>query len=438
MANITNPLTGLPVRSLWDTVPSIVETHFTDAQQYAQSAFNIAQTLLASLQNIASKLQQIDTNVVIEGVDYSVDKFTGVRPTAPNLSVNMPSAPDKANFKDINLPTEPDLTGINFGSVGNIDPAVQYYSSTLLTAIKARLLIDVTTDLDRPDIEAAKWARATERDLLEHYDNMDRIRSYWAMGHLPLPDGALIAGLEAEEVRFGNRRQDRDREIMIAESDLAIKNMREATAQAIQIEHILSTFLNTVQDRIFQASKASAEMQIAVINAQIAQKRMMTDLYTAIVNARIAEARALVDIYTSEVQAFTASVHAESERLNAYINVFKSEVDAYVADSTVYKAVTSTEVAILDAQLKMAISRADLYLKNADIQIKEYEWLNGIKVEAIKAEGSIAAQLVAGALSGIHAAADIGAHVTGSDSYDESAVEIEQMREEFQTSQSSG
>ena len=62
---------------------------------------------------------------------------------------------------------------------------------------------------------------------------------------------------------------------------------------------------------------------------------------------------------------------------------------------------------IIRTQTSLAVSRAELYLKNADIQIREYEALTGLRIEVIKAMGAIVAQEVAGALSSIHAAAQM-------------------------------
>jgi hypothetical protein len=96
----------------------------------------------------------------------------------------------------------------------------------------------------------------------------------------------------------------------------------------------------------------------------------------------------------------------------------------YKADVSVYEAITTVEIKILDAQLRVAIEKAELIIKNAELQIRQYEALNGLKIEAIKAEGSVAAQLVAGALSGIHAGAQMSASDSADYNYSASAVEI--------------
>jgi hypothetical protein len=186
-------------------------------------------------------------------------------------------------------------------------------------------------------------------------------------------------------------------------------------------------FQKTLQQRIYEASVATARLQLESINAEIAKQRIMTDIYKTIADVRIEDAKAVVEIYTAEVQAYTAQIQAESTRIDSIVRTFLAQVEMYKADVSVYDALTSVEIKILDAQLRIAIERATLVLKNAEIQIRQYEALNGLKIEAIKAEGAIAAQLVAGALSGIHAGANMNASDSADYSYNASAVEAAQV-----------
>jgi hypothetical protein len=147
---------------------------------------------------------------------------------------------------------------------------------------------------------------------------------------------------------------------------------------------------------------------------------MMTDIYQAISTVRIARARALVDIYMTEVTAFKASVDAEAARVDALVKAFNAEIEGYRADVQAYQALSTVEAEILRTQGNLAVARAELYLKNADIQIREYEVLNGLRIEVIKSMGVIVAQEVAGALSSIHANAGMTRSDGASYSYTES------------------
>lgn len=392
---------------IYEAAVEEVKQQFDLARSYATDARGKAETLLNSLTTISKSIEQIDTHVTIEGVNFNPTPFTGVRPPPPDFTINnMPSRPSNGNFKNIDLSdlTIPDLSELTVHT-DSINAAAVTYDSALLAALKARLLADVQIDIDRPSIETAKWNRARARDLLTHQDIYAQKRAEWSKSSLPLPDGVLVAAIEVEDIRYANVYDDRSGQIAIEEANLAVKVRQDAVTQATQLESILMNFLQTTQQRIFEASRATIEAQLQVYNAEIAKYRMMTDIYQALANVRIAEAKTLVEIFVAEVTAFKAEVEAEVARVEALIKTFTAEVDAYRADVQVYDALTRFESEILKTQTSLVISRSQLYLENARIQITEYEALTGLRIEAIKAMGAIVAQEVAGALSSIHASA---------------------------------
>ena len=505
---------GVPI---YEVAMVEVEKQFDLARDYVTQARNLAEGLLNNLATISGQIKQIDTNVALEGADYSITPFTETTPTKPDTSMNIGSPPviqtfsldlpvpdsamnigsppvrqaisldlsvpdstmnfgsppvrqtfsldlpapditfniglppDKGNLKTIDLSglAIPDISGLVV-QTDPINPAAVTYESPLLTALKARLLADVQTDIDRPSVETAKWNRARARDLLLHQDMLAQKRAEWSKSGLPLPDGALSAAVESEDIRYANAYDDRSGQIAIEESNLAIQVRQSAIAQATQLESILMNFLQTTQQRLFEASRATVEAKIQVYNIEIGKYRIMTDIYQvvsnvkiaeaknsvdiytaevgayrvgvdaeiarvdapikvyqAVSNVKIAEARTLVDSYVAEVTAFRVGVEAESARIDALVKTFNAEVDAYRANIQAYQALSSVAIEILKTQTNLAISRAGLYQKNAEIQINEYEALTGLRIEVVKAMGAIVAQEVAGALSSIHAAASM-------------------------------
>jgi hypothetical protein len=386
-----------------------VEEQFDLARDYVTEARGLAVGLLNNLSTISDSIHQIDTNVALEGADFTITPFTGVKPAKPDVTMNVGSPPARRVFHDIDLSdlTIPDISGLTVHT-DSIDAAAVTYESALLTALKARLLADVQTDIDRPVVETAKWNRARARDLLTHQDLLAQKRADWSKSGLPLPDGALRAEIDSENVRYANAYDDRSGQIAIEESNLAIKVRQDAVTQATQLEGILMNFLQTTQQRLFDASRATVEAKLQVYNAEVAKYRMMTDIYQTLANVRLTEAKTKVEIYVAEVTGYRAEVEAEAARLDALVKTFTGEIDAYRADVQAYQALSTVETEILKTQTSLAVARAELYLKNADIQIRQYESLTGLRIEAIKSMGAIVAQEVAGALSSIHAAASMG------------------------------
>ena len=396
----------IPIYDINNAAIREVQAQFDLARDYVTEARGLAIGLLDNLSVISDSIRQIDTNVALEGADYTIAPFTGVSPTKPDVTMYIGAPPARRVFHDVDLSdlTIPDVSSLIIHT-DPINAGAVTYESALLTALKARLLADVQTDIDRPTIETAKWNRARARDLLTHQDLLAQKRAEWSKSGLPLPDGALLAAIESEDIRYANTYDDRSGQISIEESNLAIQVRQAAIAQATQLEGILMNFLQTTQARLFEASKATVEAQLQVYNAEIAKYRMMTDIYQTLANVRLTEAKTKVEIYMAEVTAFKAEVEAEAARLDALVKTFTGEIDAYRADVQAYQALSTVETEILKTQTSLAISRSELYLKNADIQIKQYEALTGLRIEAIKAMGAIVAQEVAGALSSIHASA---------------------------------
>lgn len=399
----------IPIYLINDSAIAEVKEQFDLARDAVVEARGLADTLLNDLKILSGSIAQIPTNVTVAGTDYSVTPFTGVRPTKPwpgEIGLFDANPPEDEVFNNIDLSdlTIPDLTGLTVHT-DPIDSAQITYESPLLTALKARLLADVQTDIDRPSIETAKWNRARARDLLTHQAKLAAIKADWSKSGLPLPDGALRAEIESENIRYTNAYDDRSGQIAIEESNLAVTVRQSAIAQATQLEGVLMNFLQTTKQRLFEASKATVEAQIQVYNVEVAKYRMMTDIYQAVSNVRLTEAKTKVEIYVAEVTAYKVKIEAEVARLDITIKQYAAEVDAYRSDVQLYQALSTVEAEILKTQANLAVATAELYLKNADIQIRQYEALTGLKIEAIKSMGTIVAQEVAGALSGIHASA---------------------------------
>lgn len=419
---------------MFETSPNIVQAQFEAAQGYAASAFQIAQGLLQALASIATSISSIDTNVVLEGISLDVPQFTDLKPVQPSFTMQQFSPPDHPAFQNIDLSdlVIPDPSSIMVRT-DQVDPQAGGYSSQLLTALKAKMLRDIVNGGSGlgADIEQQLWDRDEARSLLDHQKAMDRIRAEWSTSGLPLPDGSLISALTQEEVDYVNRRGDQTKTIAIEMAKIADANTRFAVEQASRLEQILMSFQQTLQQRIFEASVATAKMQIETINAEIAKQRIMTDVYKTIADVRIEDAKAIVEIYTAQVQAYTAQIQAESTRIDSIVRTFLAQVEMYKADVSVYSALTDVEIKILDAQLRVAIERANLTLKDAELKIRQYEANKGLQIEAIKAEGSIAAQLVAGALAGIHASAQMSASDSAQYGWDASAVDLEPGKEQL-------
>lgn len=355
--------------------------------------------------------QRID--LVIEQVPApEITEFVPDRPTKPTIGIDLPGRPEDPNIPDLDISgiTRPDMSDLRAPDIF-INPGQATYSTSLLTALKAKLLSDIQsggTGL-ADAVENAIFNREVERALLAHHDAQDRISAEWSKRGFPLPTGALITALTEEELNYTNKRLDVSREISIKQAELAQTNTHFSIQQGVGLETVLMNFATACQNRIFEASKAYADALIALYNVEATKYKIMAEIYQILVTAKIEELKGRVQIYTAEVEAYKAAVQAEATRINAVAEVFRVELEQYKTDAAVYGTVSEVAVKVFSARIEQAVAKANLFLKDAEIEIKNYEAIKGLNIEALKASAQVMSQLVAGMWSSVSAAAEVRA-----------------------------
>ena len=313
--------------SLFDHATTIVDEKFEDGRTFAIDALNTANITIADLRDIGATLNTIDTTTSITYIPPPTPReFTTSIPGSPDAIFTMPTAP--SDIDDVQ------------------------------TVIRSKLIYDIATGTPAisPAIETAIFQRETERAVLVHQDNLDRISAEWAKRGFTLSNGILASQLTQSEIDYANKRLDVSRDISIKNFELSDGN----TKFAIQ------------QGPIYVANK--------------------------------------VAIYKTEVDA-------EVARIEGIIKLYLGEAEVYKVSAQAFAILTDADVKIFESTLKQELMKAELLIKNVEIDIKNFEVEYGLKIEASKAIGSINAQVVAGAFSSISASASIGASNTGSYGY---------------------
>jgi hypothetical protein len=220
--------------------------------------------------------------------------------------------------------------------------------------------------------------------------------------------------------------------------------MEGAKTQADINRMKLEAFRSQIEAYMAQVNAKTSEYNM--YRAKIDGEKSKVDIYRTQVDAYAAEIQAktavlhgqvqavqaetevnknLAAVYAAQVEAYRAQISAESERIGAIIKAFMGEVELYRADAQAYEAQGNVIVKAYDAEIQQAIARANLLIKDVELEIKNYELENSLKIEAMKGSAAIAAQLVAGALSAVSAGAHVQASGTVSDShsYEEKVLE---------------
>ncbi len=381
---------------------------------YVGKAEEMLQQVVSAMTDLSDYLATLtpsSVDIVFEEVpDISLDTWTGEKPPPPEIEFNPPPPPPEFDYEQLDIDDipVPTMENVTLPAI-SITPGQLDYTSELLTALKEKLLNDVVSGdvgID-PDVETAIFERELERSLLVHTDNMDRIAAEWSKRGFTLPDGVLAKLFNEEEINYTNKRLDTSRDISIKSFELAQQNTQFSVTAGISLENKLMDFADACQRRIFEASKAYMEAEIALYSAQLNAYKIEADIYTAVVGARIAEVKAKTDAYVAQVNAYKASVEAEKARVEALADVYTAEMAGYKAEAEVYKALSEVQIKIFEGRISQALAQAQVDIKAREIEIKNLEVIAGITVEAMKAEGTIMAQVTAGLLGSVQAAAEV-------------------------------
>ena len=309
---------------------------------------------------------------------------------------------------------------------GNANP----YVSELLDKIKAKILNDITngsTGLS-PEVETAIFQRESERALLVHQETMDRIAAEWAKRGFSLPNGALAALFQEEEINFTNKRLDVSRDIAIKMAELALQNEHFMIERGITFENMMIALHNAVAERTFNASKAFAEILIQGFQLQVQKYGILNDIYKtraavyeSQIRGELAKAevyktqmegvKAVSDINESYVKLYTAQIAAVEALINIYrvemegaktladinrmkLDAFRAQIEAYMAQVNAKTAEYNMYRAKIDGEK----SKVDIYRAQVDAFGTEVQAKTAIvhgKIETVKAQTEINKELAA-------------------------------------------
>ena len=229
-------------------------------------------------------------------------------------------------------------------------------------ALSAKLLSDIqsTSPAIPNTVETAIFERELERAVILHQDTLDNIADEWSKRGFTLPNAFLLAVLSQAEIDYTNKRLDISRDIAIKNFELTDANMKFAIQQGMAF----------------------------VLN---------------------------------RIEVYKAQVSAEISRIDALVKTYLGQAQVYQAEAQVFTALSEIDFKIFDATLREQLAHAELVIKNTDIAIRNYEQINGLRIEAVRAIGSINAQMVAGSLSSVSASAHLSS--SNSASYSSTAAE---------------
>jgi hypothetical protein len=112
-------------------------------------------------------------------------------------------------------------------------------------------------------------------------------------------------------------------------------------------------------------------------------------------------------LYASQLDGFKSLISAEAERLRASVSAFDGEVRLYQAQGEMQKVNADVQTRVYDLQLKEALARVDVRIKQIDRDIAELDRILKLEMEADRLVLGTSAQLTASALSAVNIAAQV-------------------------------
>lgn len=357
-------------------------------------------------------------------VDLSIaapTPFSQDLPVEPQLStVTLPDAvalaiPDAPDLVGINLPSVPVLNLPTFSAtvpeaplapdVGTFSFAETQYTSTLLEALKARLLewVNGAATGIAAAVEQAIWNRAREREALNASRKVREVSREFARRGFSKPQGALSVALNDALQELQNRDAELSRDVAIKQAELEQSNRRFAFEQAWQVESGLISYSNQIAQRAFEAAKFALSIAVEVYQARVAQFDaevkafgVRADAFRVELQAELAhlevfraeiEAQKLVgEINQQQVEVYRALLEGVKARIDVYrteveaANVMaavnRTVIEAYGARVGAYEALVKAKAAEYDGyatRVKAEVSKVDVFRAQADAYRSQVE-----------------------------------------------------------------
>lgn len=294
--------------------------------------------------------------------------------TYPVPSVSIPDAPtlltlDVVDFTPFDIPLFTDPVPTLTLAQPNVIPFSEgwTYTSNMLTTIQSEIDEALTTDTDiglSASVQQAMWDAAREREYQAQaaaLADLDRMES---LGYA-LPPGAYVDARLKIQLDTNFRMTGLSRDIMIKQAEMRLQHVTDIRGQAIQLEGILITYANNVQQRAFETAKYETEAALSIYNAG-------------------------VQAYSARIEGFKATIQAYS----AYIEGIKARISQLQAEIEFEQVKASINTALVE-QYKAMVQADELVLEVAKVQVEIIQTQANIEKTKVDVYGAQVSAFVA-------------------------------------------
>ena len=173
--------------------------------------------------------------------------------------------------------------------------------------------------------------------------------------------------------------------------------------------------------------------KVDVFDSQVKAFIGRIDAYGKSVGAQTQLVETDIAVEDLRLRSYLASLDAIVKQIDAETKAYSSQSEVYRGQAAIYQAeigasVASSEVLLkeVDAGIRLAVAQSEIALKNAEINIKNTESVDALRLEAIKSGADISKGLAQASLAAVHVGASVSSsgqdQTVRSNSYQESHI----------------
>ncbi|OEU69109.1 MAG: hypothetical protein BA863_04070 [Desulfovibrio sp. S3730MH75] len=411
------------VRGLNDETGTLVSERFNMAEILAEEQVDAAMVYLTSLSNLFATAKMPDYDIPYDFQHIVLDSdIASARPEAPTdeqLEIPNIAVPVLGTINNITVPTitipSYDLDPPPTDSLVFNEPV---YQSALQDAVKAALLDFVEnggTGLGA-EVEDALWERGRARQELLNERTYNEAEEYFASRGYVIPPGALGGRLSEALAEQTRADAQLNYEISIEQARLAKAHSEFSINAAITLEGQDKEQFNNIANRALDYAKSAIQVMIDLYNAKlqgyIAEMegaKLTVEAEKIRVDAAVAANKSVTDVYVAQTEQYKTRIQAEISIVEMVAKVYGYKIAGYEADAKVAAMELDAQIRVYQANVDQARNQTELTLKEAEIAIHAYLGALQLTADAMKAGGTISAQIAASALSAVNASASLSA-----------------------------
>lgn len=401
----------LEAQTIADSAMAMIDTFTTDLSALL-AADTETSTLLSDLAGLVSAMPVYTPGVLVMPSTPVAPELAGL----PDIStaITLPIAPVRTVIDPAAMPTMPILPVVPAGDITYEDTA---FVSTLNDAILAKLEADLAAGGTGLSVaaEAALFARATDRVSAANAKLISETLTFFSSRGFDEPPGGSAAKVAELNKEAAQNLTDISRDILSESAKLAQSYSIAVLQAAVSANDVSARISHESSLRQLEAAKASLAGNLGVFQADALNLISAAQTSIALFQAQMQSDDLDAKLYLANIQAQNLLLEANKAQLAAVVSGNELEVKEFMAELDGYKTKIQTLVIPeelkakqVEIDLKRYSVASELTIKAVELELQTMIKNLALRVEGLKAQVAVAAQLAASALNGVNVTASYG------------------------------